>query len=200
MPGVSIYRMKSLSETIDFLEGTISHSGFMSGTVEKALSNKDDLLKLSKFLLNLNSEYFQRIERDIIDFYTNDAALHSLIENTFTKIVRNSFVPRDTLIEELDSNKYIICKKLPHNRYKFKVYLLPHKLKHDYDEKSRYVEWLQRNNKVSISDRTVHWFKITDWYWDRRYMYVEDEQSLLLVRMRNPTVLGRIYEYLVCDK
>jgi hypothetical protein len=200
MPGVSIYRLKPLSETIAFLEGSSPHEGYRSSTIDKAAGNKDNLLKLSYFLSQLKGEYFQRIERDIIDFYTNDPKIHSLFESTFSNLVRNSFVPRKNLLSELESNKYILCKKFPHNKYKFKIYLLPHKIKHNQDEKIRYVNWLKNNDKVSISDSTASWFIATNWYWDRRYIYVEDEQNLLLVRMRNPLALGRIYEYLICDK
>jgi len=41
---------------------------------------------------------------------------------------------------------------------------------------------------------------ITEWNWDRRYMYVEDEMTLLMIKMRSSEVLGRIYEYHIIDK
>jgi len=200
MPGVSIYRMKPLKETIDFLNEKTPHLGYVTSTLEKAKGNKENLIKLSYFLLALKGDYFQRIERDIIDFYTNDQVLHESIEKTFISLVRNSFIPRETMLDELKSSKYILCKKLPHNKYKFKAYLLPHKLKNDQDEKIKYINWLENNKKVSITSSTSSWFLHTNWYWDRRYIYIEDESSLLLVQMRNPDVLGRIYQYLICDK
>jgi hypothetical protein len=199
MPGVSIYRMKSIRGTIDFLTGLDQHRGLIGQTLVQAKANKENLLRLSSFLLGLDGEYFQRIERNQIDFYTNDKKLHAQFENVFADCLRLSFVPRDTLLNELDTNKYIICKKLPHKKYKFKAFLLPHKIK-SVDEKHQFVDWLVQNNKVLISESTVKWFIQTEWYWDRRYIYVEDSQSMLLVQMRCSNALGRIYEYLVSDK
>lgn len=199
MQGVSIYRMKSIRGTIDFLTGRNPYQGIIGNTLQQAMQNKENLLRLSNFLLTLEGEYFQRIERNQVDFYTNDKELHSCIETIFADRVRLSFVPRTTLLDELDTNKYIICKRLPHKKYKFKVYLLPHKIK-NIDEKRQYVDWLLKNNKVHISESTARWFIQTEWYWDRRYIYVEDEASVLLVQMRCASALGRVYEYLVSDK
>lgn len=191
--------MKSVRGTIDFLNGTDKHRGIVGQTLSNAMNNKEKLLRLSNFLLTLEGEYFQRIERNQIDFYTNNKQLHAHIENMFTDCVRLSFIPRDILLDELDTNKYIICRKLPHKKYKFKAFLLPHKIK-NIDEKHSFVAWLKQNNKVLISDSTIKWFLQTEWYWDRRYIYVEDAQSMLLVQMRCSAALGRVYEYLISDK
>lgn len=200
MPGVSIYRMKTLEQTISELNSTDPYNGLITDTVVKAYKNKFNLTKLSKFLLNTQSDYLKRIERDTIDFYTNDEIFHKSLCDNFTSLIKTSFIPPVDYKEELDTNKYIICKKLPHNKYKFKVYLLPHKLKHSKDDKIKYIDWLVKQKAVHISFTTQRWFIQTDWYWDRRYMYVEDEKSLLIMQMRNPNVLGRVYEYLISDK
>jgi len=197
--GVSIYRMKTISGTIEFLTNQEKHRGILGLTLNYALNNKENLIKLSNFLLTLEGEYFQRIERNQIDFYTNDAVLHAKIEKTFADRVRLSYVPRTSMLEELDTNKYIICRKLPHKKYKYKVYLLPHKIK-NIDEKRQYIDWLSANNKVHISFSTAKWFIQTEWYWDRRYIYVEDAASMLLVQMRCAAAMGRVYEYLISDK
>lgn len=201
VPGVSIYRMRNFEEVISLLSTNEPYrQSLHTDTILKAYRNKDNIIKLSKFLLNLPGDYFKRIERDTIDFYTNDINLHQSILNNFADLIRKSFIPRNDLRDELDSNKYIICKKIPHNKYKYKVYLLPHKLKNNKEEKTRYLDWLNKQQAVSISFKTQKWFINTEWYWDRRYMYVADPQTLLMVQMRNPLVIGRIYEYLVSDK
>lgn len=200
MPGVSIYRMKSFEQTINLLNSTEQYNGLVTDTIVKAYKNKLNLTKLSRFLINVQGDYLKRIERDTIDFYTNDEDIHKSLCDSFTTLVKTSYVPPENFKEELDTNKYIICKKLPHNKYKFKVYLLPHKLKHSKEDKIKYVDWLEKQKAVHISFTTAKWFIHTDWYWDRRYVYVEDEKSLLIMQMRNPNVLGRVYEYLICDK
>lgn len=201
MPGIGIYRMKSLEETVELLESPLpKYRGMISDTINKAYKNKDHIIALSNFIMALQGDYCKRIERDTIDFYTNDHEVHDKICKRFYDVLRVSFIPNQNHISELDSNKYIICKKLPHNKYKFKVFLLPHKLKNSKEEKVKYVAWLAKQNSVRISPTTELWFINTDWYWDRRYMYVADEHTLLMVQMRNPNVLGRVYEYLVSDK
>lgn len=200
MPGVSIYRMKTLEQTIAELNSNEPYKGLVTDTVTKAFKNKSNLTKLSLFLINLQGDYIKRIERDTIDFYTNDENVHKSFCDTFSAVIKTSYTPPAEYIEALDSNKYIICKKLPHNKYKFKVYLLPHKLKHNKEDKIKYVNWLEKQKTVHISPLTKKWFILTDWYWDRRYVYAEDEKSLILMQMRNPNVIGRVYEYLVSDK
>ena len=200
VPGVSIFRMKTYDELLQMLTASDSYKGFTTDTVNKAFSNKTNILKLSQFLKNLTGDYAKRIERDNIDLYTNDESIYNAILDNFADLIRISVSPRPHLLNELDTNKYIICKKLPHNRYKFRVYLLPHKLKNNKEEKIKYLKWLENISAINISSKTQKWFITTDWYWDRRYIYVEDEHTLLMLQMRNPAVLGRIYEYLISDK
>jgi hypothetical protein len=100
----------------------------------------------------------------------------------------------------LDQKKTIISTKLPHNKYKYKVFLQPHKVTST-DEKIRWINWLDTQaDRVLISKSVKDWFISTKWNWDRRYLYVEDEQTLLVLKMKNPEALGSIYSYAVLDK
>jgi hypothetical protein len=40
----------------------------------------------------------------------------------------------------------------------------------------------------------------TDWNWDRRYVLVEDEGTLLLMKLKNSEVVGTVYNYVIVDK
>jgi hypothetical protein len=40
----------------------------------------------------------------------------------------------------------------------------------------------------------------TDWNWDRRYVLVEDKNTLMLLRLRNSEVVGSVYEFVLSDK
>ena len=44
------------------------------------------------------------------------------------------------------------------------------------------------------------WFVDTDWNWDRRYILVEDEQSLLMLKLRGSEVVGKIHNFVISDK
>jgi hypothetical protein len=77
---------------------------------------------------------------------------------------------------------------------------LPHKIK-DRKDKKEYVNWVSgQNNRILISDAVKEWFITTDWNWDRRYVLIEDSQTLLMLKLRNPEALGRIYDYVISDK
>jgi len=94
-----------------------------------------------------------------------------------------------------------VGKKLPHNKYQFRVYLLPHKLAGDTEEKEKFINWMKtQNSKIRLTDTVIKWFMHTDWNWDRRYILVEDEPTLLMLKLRNSSVVGRIYNYVISDK
>ena len=104
------------------------------------------------------------------------------------------------LINETANPNIIAAKKLPHNRYRYKVYLQPHKSK-DKTNKSRYVSWCaSQGDKIRMSEAVKTWFIATDWNWDRRYILVDDESTLLMLKLRNSDFVGKIYEYVVVDK
>jgi hypothetical protein len=85
--------------------------------------------------------------------------------------------------------------------YQHKVFLLPHKLAGDDEGKQKYLNWVDtQGDKIKISECTKQWFLATNWNWDRRYVYVDSEQTLLMLKLRNPDVIGRVYDYVVVDK
>ena len=172
----------------------------ISYTTEKALGNKDKILEILDFLLGYDSNQWQkRVERDSIDFYTNDADFYRLSSEQFADILVHKFEP-DRSLGNLEEFK-ILARKLPHNKFKYKVYLRPHKLAGDKEEKSRYLDWLAgQGDKISASKSVKEWFMVTDWNWDRRYIWVEDSDTMLLLKLRNSEVCGRVYEYCIVDK
>jgi hypothetical protein len=169
-------------------------------TLEKAVANKDKILEILDFLLGYNPDSWQkRIEKDSIDFYTNDKSFYNDAYEKFKDLLVHRFEP-DTSIGNLESFK-IFSNKLPHDRYRYKVYLKPHKLAKNKEEKTKYIEWLTgQEGHISISKAVKEWFMFTDWNWDRRYIWVEDENTLLMLKLRNPEVCGRVYEYFLIDK
>ena len=71
----------------------------------------------------------------------------------------------------------------------------------DKEGKKKYIEWLKRQSpKITCTTAIEHWFIKTDWNWDRRYVLVEDESTLLMLKLRNAEVVGRIYKFVISDK
>lgn len=198
--GAGVFRTVPLSEISNYCDKCVETS-YRSSTETKVYNNKEQILDLSNFLLGYDSKLWsKRIENSNIDFYTNDQAFYHNISNQFKDHVNLRFEP-DANSNILDQPQVIVGKKLPHNKYQFRVYLLPHKMSGDREEKEKFIAWLQnQNSKIRLTSSVIRWFIHTDWNWDRRYILVEDEATLLMLKLRNSSVVGRVYNYVISDK
>jgi len=69
------------------------------------------------------------------------------------------------------------------------------------EDKVKFIEWVEKQKpRITCTNAVKEWFIKTDWNWDRRYVLVEDEQTLLMMKLRGPEVVGKIYNYVICDK
>ncbi len=169
----------------------------------KAYADKEFIIDLVEFLQTKDKDIWsKRVERHYADFYTNDLDFFNELSDLAAERIVHRFAPENGSIDILtESSTSVAVKKLPHDRYQYKVYLLPHKLKHDKEEKQKYVDWLKRQvPKLTCTEAVEKWFISTDWNWDRRYILVEDESMLLMLKLRNSEVVGRVYNYILCDK
>ena len=67
--------------------------------------------------------------------------------------------------------------------------------------KKRYIDWLKTQMpRVTCTSAVEKWFLATDWNWDRRYILVEDDQTMLMMKLRNAEVVGKIYNFVISDK
>jgi hypothetical protein len=140
-----------------------------------------------------------RVERDCIDLYTNDKDVYDDISLEFTSHIKHRYELVQGAVEEKEEERVIFVKKYPHDKYQYKVFLAPHNS--TTDEKEEWIQWtLSQGDRIRISDTVKNWFIATKWNWDRRYMYVEDEATLLMVKMRSATSLGKVYQYRLIDK
>jgi len=169
--------------------------------IETSKQSSEFAKKLVKFLKPYDqSSYIKRIENKILDIYTNDLEMFESLLNDFEEHIRIAYKP-DNNNEQLLSNPYtIVAKNFPHKKYQFKVFLQPHKITNK-EEKLRYIDWLDtQETRVKITEPVKKWFYKTQWNWDRRYMYVEDEKTLFLLKLRMPEALGTVYNYVLSDK
>jgi hypothetical protein len=198
IPGVAIFRQYRLEQIplLNFAGQKHSHS-----TMGRASLHKQELIALSAFLSNWDSELWaKRIECNDIDLYTNDKTMYEELFLNFAEVVSSRSEPNECDLDILEHTGSIIVKKLPHDRYAYKAFLLPHKVK-DRQDKREYVDWISgQNDRILISDVVKEWFVKTDWNWDRRYVLIEDSQTLLMLKLRNPDALGRVYDYVISDK
>lgn len=200
--GCTVLRSKSLGEIITFCQGS-DPRGHMYSQWQRAWNNREMIEKLCLFLSGWsNEDYSLRIESALLDVYTNDKSFYDDISSTFEEKLIHRFEPSEADIDLLNSNKnYIAVDKLPKGRYNYRVYLLPHKMRGDREGKQRWLDWVKNQSpKITCSDSVEKWFLNTDWNWDRRYVLVEDESTLLMLKLRNADVVGRIYNFIVSDK
>lgn len=142
----------------------------------------------------------KRIESSNIDIYVNDKVVFDELAKQYEDKIVHKFEPDENLDMLLDGN-YTVVKKLPHGRFRYKVFLLPHVLKRDSEQKHNVLNWIESQRpKINISDSVKEWFIRTNWNWDRRYIYVEDEGTLLMMRLRLGEAVGKVHEYRINDK
>jgi hypothetical protein len=68
----------------------------------------------------------------------------------------------------------------------------------DKEAKKQYIDWIKKQSpRITFTDAIATWFLSTEWNWDRRYVLVEDDHTLLLLKLRNSEVVGRIYNYVI---
>ena len=199
--GSGIFRIQSIEDIIQLCLDENPDSREYS-VYHKAWKNREQLLELATFLQSHDCKnWTKRIESSIMDFYTNDPNFYTELSEKFEDVMTHRFEPDASSLEFLDQPQTIVASKLPHNKYHYKVYLLPHKMAGDKENKARYVDWLKTQNpRITCTPAVQSWFIKTDWNWDRRYILVEDEQSLLMLKLRNSEVVGRVYNYVISDK
>jgi hypothetical protein len=200
--GAGIFRLLSLEEIKEFC---LSNTGAYYQPYSmhyKAWFNRDSIHDLTEFLLTKDpSTWTKRIESKCVDFYTNDRDFYLELSSKFQSMVVHQYEPAVNTIDSLENEEVILVKKFPHKKYKHKVFLLPHKLAKDPESKTKYLEWiLGQGDKITCTPAIQQWFMATDWNWDRRYVLVEDDKTLLLLKLRNPEVMGRVYNYVLVDK
>ena len=167
----------------------------------KAAIHKESIIKLSRFLVEWPTDtWAKRIECSSIDLYTNNKEMYNRLLSEFVDLVKSCSEPDETIKTLLENTGSVIVKKLPHNKYHYKAFLLPHKIKNR-EERQDYINWLAtQGDRVLISEVVKDWFIKTEWNWDRRYIFVEDAQTLLMIKLRNAEAIGRIYDYIIIDK
>jgi hypothetical protein len=202
LDGAGIFRIYDL-DTIEDLCSNKDIKKYIPRWVEGDVNkNKDTILDIVRFLKTYNSsDWTKRIERKNLDLYTNNPGFYKHLLKDFDQIIVQAFEPDEQYKDLLETTGTIVGKKLPHDRYRFRVYLLPHKMARDIDAKLRFISWIKsQQSRITCTDAVERWYLATNWNWDRRYVLVEDEQTLMMLKLRGGDVVGKVYNYQICDK
>ena len=204
LEGCSLYRMRSITEIKVILSQEAPPGRWGTYTAAwRAWNNRALLEPFFTLLEQYSKDTFNiRIEGANLDLYTNDSAIYEKFSNEFSGQVIHRFAPEETSLDLLNENSnYIVVKKLPKDRYRYRVYLKPHKMANDIEGKTNFIKWIKaQDGRITCSETLESWFIATNWNWDRRYVLVEDESTLLMLKLRSSDAVGRIYNFVVSDK
>lgn len=196
-------RLYSLSELKDYCTKGNLNDHWLSDELKRAFEKEKNVLSSLVEILEKkdSNSWTKRIEQYCLDIYTNEKDFFNEISDKFENRIIHKFEPEESALSHLDNPRTFVGKKLPHDKYRFRVYLRPHVLASDRESKEKYLGWIKSQSpKITCSPSVEEWFMRTRWNWDRRYVLVEDEQTLLLLKLRNPEVIGKIYNYVIADK
>jgi len=203
LQGARIFNTYDLDKIMKFCDG---HSELLNRSWEDISKNQlavESIVILSNIFKQQDPKsYSKRIENNYMDIYTNDELFYRCFLDKLEHMIKHCYEPDEEAKELLkDDVKIIIADRYPHKKYKYRVYLLPHKFNKDNTAKSKYIDWLRSQSpRITCTNAVERWIMKTDWNWDRRYVLVEDKNTLMLLRLRNPEVVGSVYEFVLSDK
>lgn len=199
--GAAMFRQYSL-ELFEEYALTMESQHRQYSIYKRCWSFRHTLLNIALFLKDYDDgSWAKRVEHHQVDFYTNDKTFYEEMSRVFAHLVLHRFAPDEGAEHLLDKASTIVVKDLPHSKYRHRVYLLPHKLKADKEAKTKFIDWIQvQGDRILCTDAAKRWFMDTDYNWDRRYVLVEDEATLLMLKLRAGNVMGRVYNFEVSDK
>lgn len=153
-----------------------------------AFENKEDLVEIALFLEDLSSrhQFVSRAEGSILSIYTNDKEVVNILLDNYHPLINEVWEPENDEEEAfLKSNKnIIICKKLPLNNFKYKVYVSPTNKMPD-NIKQNFILWADNfKNKISLTENIKRAFledKKFYMNWNTNYFYVSDKKTLTMV-------------------
>ena len=152
---------------------------------------------LSKFPMGT---WADRIERCYFSIYTNDNELYNAVITDFYDDVCECYAPNLDDMELLLDPKVIVCNKLPHNKYEYKVFVCPSRISGSIavEERHKLLNWMESQfPKMTCTLSFKKWFIGTWWGSERRYFLVDNENTLLLLRMFHPEIIVSVHKYVV---
>ena len=199
--GCAILRGRPIHTVKDVFGQDMDEKVFYPQWRNKSFVNRSSIVRFSEFMKEFPTDsYAVRVENDRLDVYTNDQDLYNTLSSTCEENIIQRFQPDIDNLHLLNRSQHtIIVNKLPKNRYNYRVYLLPHRMIRE--DKNKYLDWIKKQDpRITCTPALEKWFINTDWNWDRRYVLVEDEATVLMMKLRNAEVVGTVYKFVINDK
>lgn len=199
IPGTSALRWYDFQQLMDLCIAEPSSKrehNWREKVISDVIDYKEMWIDLAMMMSSVDCKSFsKRIEGDSVDFYTNDFQLYEKLGNKFSKYVRSRFQPKEgTENALLNSEKEIFVNELPYGKYQYRAYLKPHRL--DANTRKTVANWMEKQvPNITFTDSIKQWLIHTNENWDRRYIHILDEKTMLMIQLRAPQLLGKIFKY-----
>lgn len=155
------------------------------------------LLAVKPFLKNKNLQI--RVEGSHFNLYCNELELVEKINKALSKWIRRITGP--TSQEEINflltnSNKKVLCKKLPKNRYKYKLFL---NYNISDDRRLKFYQWASNyGEQIYFTESASKWLLGETLWWSTvPYMYVENDKTLSMVGLYLGSDVRKIQEHIL---
>ncbi len=152
---------------------------------------------------NVSKEFFSnpevktRVEYHSVDFYFLDAKSYEEAEKKLLNYVTYTWEPsnNEELKLLLDNKKIILCNKLPHDKYRYKIYFKEMKP----STRQNLISWAEKynNNEIFITNATkIHFNNIKYKYCDH-YFYAQDNKILFMLEIAASGFIRKIEEFVL---
>lgn len=184
------------ADTVDMCEGKITSYTFRNFTNLQ----KQKLIEFSTVVTPvLAAGHKVRVEMNSMSFYLLDGATCDLLIKELESYIRSITIPdsNEDLEKLYSKNHIVICNRLPHNNYEYKLML-----KEFLSEKAKesLVNWIiNAGDDVSVPGKTNNWLRGgRTWVYDP-FIYVKSSKHLTMLSLILGDSIKRIYEYVLRD-
>jgi hypothetical protein len=201
LPGGRMLSFHSTSDLINFITFPDKVTGrWQKVSVANMVSAKQDWLKFIFLLNTIPSGGFQkRSESDVINIYTNDENFIKSAKQDLGHRLVEIFEPTEESMKLLDTEeKILIVKKLPYNKFNFRVIIKPHRL--NQLQREQFIQFLDNSPGIGLQDSVRNFIRTNEMNWDRRYIYVDTEKTLTMLKIACADAVSTIHRYVINDK
>lgn len=147
---------------------------------------------LSKFDV---SDYRFRIERSHVHLYVESKTVFEQLCKNLSVFISSVSEPADDNVLEFvkSSNKKILCKEIPHNKYGFKITFktMPATVRENL------LEWHKNypDDKLKINSATIKYLNGTHKWCQNPYIYASDMKIVMMIGLATSGYISKVEEF-----
>lgn len=203
IPGIFVLRNyhneAEIEAHIEDIQRASWKRALFSSFIDAYRQNQNAILAFAKLTDHgrKNKDIFVRIQDPHVSIFTNNLNIHTALEKAFAPQLHSISRPNEKCIPALlDGKNVMVVKKLPHDRYRYKVVINNYSVSHSIPKSL--LDWgLAQGDAVRFSKKTERYFRSPGLYLDQGFLYVEDESTLTMCNMFLTKCPKRIIKYVL---